>query len=186
MLVGALLAAPFYVFIPDEGWVLQCSRRCWPLLYAWPIALAFVFPNGRLLTRRWRRVAIGGAACFVGFISSRCSDPEPFDPPDEARAEPDGRLDIPDWLEWIWVPLWLGIFGSLVAGAIAIRLRLRRSTGVERLQTLWVAWAACLLPLGLLTCFAGWGVGVPVRGLRARPDPARDADRRSRSRSASP
>ena len=52
-------------------------------------------------------------------------------------------LDFPDWLEWIWVPLWLGILGSLIAGAIAIRLRLRRSTGVERLQTLWVAWA-CL------------------------------------------
>ena len=38
LLVGALSAAPFYVFIPDEGWVLQCSRALWPLLYAWPIA----------------------------------------------------------------------------------------------------------------------------------------------------
>ena len=41
------------------------------------------------------------------------------------------------------MPLWLGILGTLIAGAIAIRLRLRRSTGVERLQTLWVAWGAC-------------------------------------------
>ena len=161
LLVGALTAAPFYVFIPDEGWVLQCSRALWPLLYAWPIALAFVFPNGRLLTRRWRRVAIAGAACFVGFLVVALSDPEPFDPPDQAVPSPLAGYDFPDWLEWIWVPLWLGILGSLIAGAIAIRLRLRRSTGAERLQTLWVAWGASLLPLGLITCFAGWGVGIP-------------------------
>ena len=49
-------------------------------------------------------------------------------------------------VNWIWVPFWIGILGSLFAGAIAIRLRLRRSTGVERLQTLWVAWAAALVP----------------------------------------
>ena len=89
------------------------------------------------------------------------SDPEPFDPPDQAVRSPMAGFDFPDWLEWIWVPLWLGILGSLVAGAVAIRLRLRRSTGVERLQTLWVAWAACLIPLGLVTCFAGWGLGFP-------------------------
>ena len=59
---------------------------------------------------------------------------------------------FPHWLEWIWVPLWLGILGSLFAGAIAIRLRLRRSTGIERLQTLWLAWAASLIPLGLVFC----------------------------------
>jgi signal transduction histidine kinase len=161
MLVGALTAAPFYVFIPDEGWLLQCSRALWPLLYAWPIALAWVFPNGRLLTRRWRPFAIGGAACFVGFIIVALSDPGPFEPPDQAVPSPMAWLDIPAWLEWIWIPLWLGILGSLIAGAIAVRLRLRRSTGVERLQTLWVAWGAALLPLGLLTCFAGWGVGIP-------------------------
>ena len=159
--MGSLISSPFYVFIPDEGWTLQCARALWPLLYAWPIAVAYVFPNGRLLTRRWRKVAIAGAACFIGFLCVALLDPEPFDPPDQAVPSPLAGVDIPDWLEWIWVPLWLGILGSLIGGAIAIRLRLRRSTGVERLQTLWVAWAASFIPLGLLTCFAGWGLGVP-------------------------
>ncbi len=95
LLVGALTAAPFYVFIPDEGWVLQCSRALWPLLYAWPIALAFVFPNGRLLTRRWRWVAIAGAACFVGFLIVALSDPEPFDPPDQAVPSPLAGVRLP-------------------------------------------------------------------------------------------
>jgi signal transduction histidine kinase len=63
-------------------------------------------------------------------------------------------------LGWIWVPLWLGILGSLFAGAVAIRLRLRLSTGIERLQTLWLAWVAGLIPLGLLICGASsWVLG---------------------------
>jgi signal transduction histidine kinase len=169
LLVGALSSTPFYVFLPDRAWTLQFGRALWPLLYAWPIAVAFVFPNGRLLTRRWRRVAIAGAACFVGFLCVALSDPEPFDPPDQAVRSPMAGVDVPGWLSWIWVPLWLGILGSLIAGAVAIRLRLRRSTGIERLQTLWVAWAASLIPLGLLTCFAGWGLGIPYADVALFP-----------------
>ena len=64
---------------------------------------------------------------------------------------------IGEWLNdsgvgLVWVVLWVGILGSLVAGAVAIRVRLRRSTGVERLQTLWLAWAGALIPVGLLLC----------------------------------
>src|SRR4029450_11882712 len=40
----------------------------------------------------------------------------------------------------------------------AIRLRLKRSTGVERLQALWLAWAALLIPLGLVLCASQWFV----------------------------
>jgi signal transduction histidine kinase len=169
MLVGALASAPFYVYFTDLGWTLQFARAVWPLLYAWPIAVAFVFPQGRLLTRRWRRVALAGVFCFAAFLTIALLDPEPFDPPHAAVPSPMAGLDIPDWLVWIWIPFWLGILGTLVAGAVAIRLRLRRSTGVERLQTLWLAWAACLIPLGLLTCFAGWGIGVPYADLVLAP-----------------
>ena len=161
MLVGALSAAPFYVFIPDKGWALQFSRAVWPLLYAWPVAVAFVFPDGRLLSRRWRRVAYAGSFCFVGFLIVAMLDNGPFDKPDAAVANPMAGVVHPSWLGWIWIPLWIGILGSLFAGAIAIRLRLRRLTGIERLQTLWIAWVAGLIPLGLVTCFAGWGVGLP-------------------------
>ena len=78
--------------------------------------------------------------------ASRCSIRSRSIRRTQAVPSPMAGIDFPDWLEWIWVPLWLGILGSLIAGAIAIRLRLRRSTGVERLQTLWVAWAASLHP----------------------------------------
>ena len=95
-------------------------------------------------------------------------DTDPYDPPRAAVQNPMAGVHHPGWLDWIWVPFWIGILASLFAGAVAIRLRLRRSSGVERLQTLWIAWAAVLIPLGLLTCFAGWGIGVPVRRRCAR------------------
>ncbi len=152
LLVGAFLAGTWPELVGSRGWSLQIARAVWPLLYAWPIAVAFVFPDGRLLGRRWRYVAGGGAVCFVGFMAVAMFDRSAFGSPDARVQNPMAHVIFPHWLEWIWVPLWLGILGSLFAGAIAIRLRLRRSTGSERLQTLWLAWAASLIPFGLVLC----------------------------------
>ena len=49
------------ILIPRPGWSLQSGVRCWPFLFAWPVAVAFVFPNGRLLSRRWRWVVALGS-----------------------------------------------------------------------------------------------------------------------------
>ncbi len=154
MLGGALLASTWPELIGARGWSLQVARAVWPLLYAWPVAVAFVFPDGRLLSRRWRYVAGVGAFCFVAFMGVAMFDRSSFDPPDQDVPNPMAAVVFPHRLEWIWIPLWLGVLASLFAGAIAIRLRLRRSTGLERLQTLWLAWAASLIPLGLVLCAA--------------------------------
>jgi signal transduction histidine kinase len=152
LLVGALLAAPWTALIPSLGWSLQVGRGVWPLLYAWPIAVAFVFPDGRLPSPRWRRVGIGAVVCFVGFMSLAMLDPSRFDSPDRSVPNPMRDLGLSHGLDWIRVPFWLGILASLFAGAFAIWVRLRRSSGVERLQLLWLAWAASLIPVGLLLC----------------------------------
>jgi signal transduction histidine kinase len=162
LLVGAFSASRFTSLVPDQGWSLQLEQASWPLLYAWPLAVAFVFPNGRLLSPRWRKAAAVSIASFVGFITVALLSNEAFDPPHEHVRNPMSDVPNPGWLSWIWVPFWLGIFATLFAGAIAIRLRLRRSTGIERLQTLWIAWAASLIPIGLAVCLASWtlpGVG---------------------------
>jgi signal transduction histidine kinase len=144
--------------VAGEGWALQVDRATWPLLYAWPIAIAFVFPDGRLLTRRWRWAAAAAVVSFVGFMSLALFDPDPFDPPNTGVVNPlaDNRLGSALVGTGIWVPFWLGILGSLFAGALAAWLRFRRSTGVQRLQVMWLAWAASLIPLGLLLCAASW------------------------------
>lgn len=170
MLLGALaltIVIPLELVL-GEGWALQIDRATWPLLYAWPIAVTFVFPNGRLLSRRWRWVAGATVASFVWFMTLALLDPEPFygdaaEVPNPMAGNAVGEWILGSPLGWIWVPLWLGILGSLFAGALAIRLRLRRSTGIERLQTLWLAWVAGLIPLGLLICGASsWVLGDSV------------------------
>jgi len=169
MLLGPLvLTVQTGLIVFGEGWVLQADRATWPLLYAWPIAIAFVFPNGRLLSRRWRRVVGLAIFSFAGFTAMASLDPSPFYGEDASVSNPLAGNTVGEalhvgWTAWI---LWVGMLASLFAGAYAIRLRLRRSTGIERLQTMWLAWALALVPIVLVLCFLsgllGYTLGVTV------------------------
>jgi signal transduction histidine kinase len=167
MLLGSLaLTLPLMsALVLSEGWRLQIDRANWPFLYAWPIAVAYVFPNGRLLSPRWRWVVGVAVTCWVGFLAIAMLDPDPFYGDDASVPNPLADNAVAGWLEdmrlWpIWFVFWLGILGSLFAGATAMILRLRRSTGIERLQTMWLAWSAVLIPLGLVMCGASsWVFG---------------------------
>lgn len=162
MLIGVLALVVSFgsslELVASEGWSLQVSRAMWPLLYAWPVAVAFVFPDGSLLSPRWRWVVAGAVTSFVGFMGLALLDPSSFDPPDAAVANPLRHNALGERLvgTGIWIPFWLGILASLFAGALAMWLRFRRSTGVERLQVMWLAWAASLIPLGLVLCATSW------------------------------
>ena len=156
LLLGAFaitLQLPLGLLV-GKGWTLQLDRALWPLLYAWPIAVTFVFPNGRLLSRRWRWIAGAGFVSFVGFMATAVVDPEPFYGDDAGVPNPLAGNALGEWLAGIpiWVALWFGMLGTLVAGAVAMYLRLRRSTGLERLQTMWLAWSAALIPIVLFLC----------------------------------
>jgi signal transduction histidine kinase len=158
LLLGALSLSPFAYLIPSRGWALQVTRATWPLIFAWPIAIAYVFPNGRFLSRRWRRIGLAAAGCCASFMTLAMLDHTRYDRPDQAVRNPLRHVIVPTWIAWIWVPLWFAMLASLFVGAYGIRLRLRRATGVERLQTLWLAWAASLIPLGLVFAAALWPV----------------------------
>jgi signal transduction histidine kinase len=167
MLLGSLvLTVPLMaVLVLSEGWQLQIDRASWPLLYAWPIAVAYVFPNGHLLSRRWRWVVGGAVVCWLGFLTVALLDREPFYGDDATTPNPLANNAVAGWVEdaglsWSVYVFWAGILASLVAGAVAMILRLRRSTGIERLQTMWVAWSAVLIPVALLFCgLSAWVIG---------------------------
>ena len=84
---------------------------------------------------------------FAGFITVAILDPEPFYGEDARVPNPHGGQRRRGMARG--APMrgcgsrsCSGMLCSLVAGAVAIRIRLKRSVGIERLQTLWLAWTA--------------------------------------------
>jgi signal transduction histidine kinase len=120
-----------------------------PVLLAWPLAVAFVFPNGRLLSRRWRWVAGATIVSFAFTIGLKLFDPEPYPAPNEDVTNPLLGNAVGQFIidTGIWIPFAIGVVASLFAGALAVILRFRRSVGIERLQMQWLVWGASLIPL---------------------------------------
>jgi signal transduction histidine kinase len=161
LVVGALslavvLAASPYAWValdahpgslPGGSWAALVSSL-WPIFFAWPLAVAFVFPDGRLPSRRWRPYAlfaVGSMTLLVLVLVLSDMLEEPFS--DVANPFP---LRLPETVGFLRPFAWLSVFASLFIGAAAIRVRYRRSLGVERLQMLWLAYAALLIPLGVV------------------------------------
>jgi len=120
----------------------------WPVLFLWPLALAFVFPDGRLPSRRWRPAAAVAWVASVGIVILLFLAPK--------LDGPYGKVPSPlpfDFPESVLLPLfwtcWAGLLASLFLGALAMRARYRAGDAQQRRQVLWLAYGALLVPLWL-------------------------------------
>ena len=131
----------------------------WPLLFLWPLALAYLFPDGRLPSPRWRPFA--GLVCVVsaGLLVLIL-----FAPEIETRYG-----DVPNPLPFTWPRslepvfwvFWGGLLVSLFGGVFALSARYRSGDRRRRRQVLWLAYGALLVPIwlgggSLLTALTGW------------------------------
>jgi signal transduction histidine kinase len=139
--------------LPGGEWAVLIEQRSWPTLFVAFTAIAFVFPDGRLLpTRRWRRMAIVGIASFAVLIVVALFEREKY--PAELAHMASPLPELPEALVGIAFMLSaLGTLVTLVASVVAVGTRMRRSTGVERQQLKWLAYAAALVPASVLACF---------------------------------
>jgi hypothetical protein len=115
----------------------------WPLV---AIALPLLFPDGRLPSRRWRWFAWLAAAGTLLATLGAVIDPGTIDAADVKDAENPlgvaGAAGVASALGGMGTALQvIGVFG---AGA-AIVVRLRRSSGIERLQLKWFAYVGAVL-----------------------------------------
>jgi signal transduction histidine kinase len=103
-----------------------------------------LFPNGRPLGPRWRVVAWTGAVGILLTTAVFAFEPGPLDDGIGGFPNPYGILSEPlaTGLAVVGFPL---TFGSAVAAATSMAIRLRRSRGVEREQLKWIAFAAAIL-----------------------------------------
>jgi len=133
---------------PDNAlgaWLLLLSQQ-WLVLFAWPLALAYLYPDGRLPSARWKPLA-WVAAGSVGLASFLLCLQNPIE-----GAEGDVPSPLGVHVQWLapvfWV-CWALVLVSLFGGAFALRARYKAGDVVQRRQVLWLAYGAVLPPLWL-------------------------------------
>jgi signal transduction histidine kinase len=143
--------------LPAAGWAGIVSDASWPVFFGWPLALAFVFPNGRLLSPKWRPFPIAALVSGLLLIAMIALTETHLEAPLETVENP-----LPTPLaghEALRLPVVLALFVTLLASLASVRERRRRSFGIERLQLRWLLWSVLLIPFGFAFCFL-WGVAV--------------------------
>jgi hypothetical protein len=135
--------------LPGGAWVAWIPL--WltiPAIYSAFAALLLLFPNGRLLSPRWRPVAWMVAGWIAGVaVGNFASSPESYlgaEAPVSLK-EAAGRI-----LQTIGGLAWLLAILAIPAAAASLVIRFRRSRGEERQQLKWLAYAAAMLALGVL------------------------------------
>jgi hypothetical protein len=129
---------------PYPGYLLFAWLAAWvwcvPVMVA-AIFLPLVFPDGRLLSRRWRPVMWLGAAALAASIAGQVVKPgdmgleAPGAPPNPLGA-PQGAAGLIDGL--LSATYAVGAIASLLAVASLV-LRFRRARGASRQQLKWFA-----------------------------------------------
>jgi hypothetical protein len=126
----------------------------WTYIPGIMLLLAFLplyFPNGRLLSSRWRwvvRIAVLVTVVYAvnsAFLPGQIKDLGIVNPLGIEALQPISSL-INDFL-------FVTLFAVVFVSAISLVLRFRRSRGQERQQIKWLAFAASLVPVWLVVNF---------------------------------
>lgn len=131
-----------------------------------------LFPDGRLPSPRWRPVAWSAGAAIAAFASGIALLPGPI--PVIGISNPLGRSDLAaEMLLTVSVAFVLLAVSAMLSG-LSLVLRYRRSTGIERQQIKWVAYAGVVGVSGLIPIFVfelPLAAGALVASLAAVPSP---------------
>ena len=135
-----------------------------PVLFAAPAMLFLLFPDGTLLSLRWRPAFWLVILTTGSTITGAFLNPVMNDAPFEDVANP-LSIDAPRALyETLGNIGWPGMAVSFLVAALAMIVRLRRSQGVERQQLKWLAAAAAILPLASAAGVVGFYLGYDAVG----------------------
>src|SRR5215208_2521613 len=133
------------------------------------IYLILLFPDGKLPSRRWRPLAwLSGVVMVLASLGITFA-PGPLEGHPGVR-NPFGLEGIPPWVATAGIGILLLLPLCMVASALSLVLRYRRSGGEEREQIKWIAFAASVVGLlylitmvSSLTYSGPWGAaGTPL------------------------
>jgi hypothetical protein len=143
---------------------LGFEQFSWVLLIFPIFHLMLVFPNGRLLSPRWRVLVVLEAAMilvmvFLGWLSVELGPSEG----DWTAMNPIGFI-TGDFFEGLIVAVWnVGLVVLALSGVAALTLRFRRAEKVERQQIKWMFLAVIFF--GIIYTTSAVGSGFVVGGL---------------------
>jgi len=148
--IGPLPGAAYAAWLKDLLYI--------PVIFGLTTFLLLVFPDGHLLTPRWRWVAWFTVAAVSLATGASAFTPRRLSPGFDNPVGASGRaaevvLALEDGTDLLALPV-------MVLAALALALRLRRSHGVERQQLKWFTYVAALAGVGL-------GLSVTTRGIAA-------------------
>ena len=131
------------------------------LLYVPTSSVLLLFPDGRLPSPRWRPVAWGvalGAACGVAGLALKAGSLVDF----PQISNPYG-VDGPV-VGIVWVVGSIVAAGSMVASAVSLIVRLRRTRGEQRQQIKWLAYggAVSVFAIGVGALAIPWSVPTSI------------------------
>jgi signal transduction histidine kinase len=153
--VGVVMAADATARLALDGhpdstvgmWALLVAQQ-WPVLFLWPMALAYVFPDGALPSPRWRPVAVLVCLACGGLVTMLLFAPE-LERSSGTMVDSPLPLTWPRSLEPVFWVFWFGLLLSLVGAAVALYARYRAGDYQQRRQVLWLAYGAVLVPVWL-------------------------------------
>jgi hypothetical protein len=143
--------------VPGAIWFAWLGQWTWaPALFV-VIALALVYPSGRLLSSRWRPVAVAAVVVvvYISLGTAVAAGPMGSFPVQNPVAITGGVADI--YGDFFVPALLLGALLALLA-VVSLVLRFRRAAGIERAQLKWFAAVALLSVPALILGTATFGM----------------------------
>ena len=135
---GTLPVGIFAAWVTNWIWV--------PIIFAIAFILLY-FPNGKLLSERWRYVLYFLLLILIPFIGSTMFLPGPLVSSIGLLPNPYGVPGSENILNSLFTLGNAGWIVGVMLAALSLLIRFRRSRGVERQQIKWVLYAGALLAL---------------------------------------
>lgn len=145
----ALLARPGG--LPGGELAALVSLNVWGLAYGSLVWLVLLFPTGRLLSRRWLGVGLAAAGGSLAWAAVGAAAARTYGGAALLQPElPPGAAG----LQRLALACLALVTAAFLAAVVGLFLRLRRSSGIERLQLKWFVYAAALAIAVMLALFA--------------------------------
>ena len=139
--------------LPGAIWFLWLSQWLWAPAFGAVFGLALVYPSGRLLSVRWRPVAVAAVLLITLFSFGGA-----FGPWTDGSLPGQNPLQIagaaPDALGFLLGPLSVLVPLLTIASLV---IRYRRATGIERAQLKWFAFVVGISAPALVLGFFLYG-----------------------------